>query len=463
MPPLSQSVAHQVKKLAKVPLAQLATLFPHLQKPGLPLPKPQRDRLFSPRVTFWLFLSQALQPGTSCREVVRKALVWLFVTEEKTASTGTAAYCNARKRLPEANLKLVATQTAAVAESLLTPLHYWQGRRVKVVDGSALSMPDTSQNQAVYPQPSRQKPGCGFPVMRLVALFSLASGALLAFAQGSLHEGERTLFRRLLGELQAGEVLLADRGFCSFLEVYQLVIRRVDAVLRNHQCRTVGLKQIKRLGRGDRLVLWLNTSPRPQWLPPSDWEKVPDTLQLREITFSITRAGFRSHKIILITTLLDPLQYSQESLTELYLRRWQAELFLRDIKIALNLQVLRCLTPPLIHRELWMHWIAYNLVRLLMLQAAIQFGVPTFRLSFKGCLDSLREWMPSLFPLSRKQIERGRMLFLSYLAHDLVPCRPNRIEPRAVKRRPKPYQLLTAPRYLFKEISHRTRYKKKLK
>jgi len=336
-----------------------------------------------------------------------------------------------------------------------------QGRPVRVVDGSSCSMPDTPRNQARYPQSRRQKPGCGFPIMRFVALFSLATGALLGTAMGPLSDDERTLWRRFWDVFKRGDIALADRGFCSFADYCLLLERGVDSVMRLHARRSKGVRRLKRLAKGDWLVQWSRTPIRPKWMDPALWDKLPDTLRVRHVKLCVTIPGFRTKTLTIATTLLDATAYPAETLADLYRRRWSIELFLRDIKITMGMDVLRCKSPALIHKEFTMHLIAYNLVRALMLESAQHHGKDLSRLSLAGAVAAVRQWAPSFMPL-RSHLQRRIQLdtLLRCLANDTVPRRPNRVEPRARKRRPKNYQVLNQPRRLFKEIQHRNTYTK---
>lgn len=408
---------------------------------------------------FWLFLSQVLSADSACRETLRGFLGWLAL-EGQSASPRTAGYCKARKRLPQADLDEVHQRVARNIRSEHLVRGLWRGRAVKVVDGSGLSMPDTLENQALYPQPKGAKKGCSFPVMRVVGLFCLGTGVLLDLAKGSLHVGERTLFRSLWHLLLPGDVVLADRGFCGFAEFYFLMQRGVDCVMRAHQRRTVGKTRRKRRGRGDWLVLWHRSTHGPKWLDKAAWRALPDTFTVREIDVRVPVKGFRTRSITLATTLLDPAAFPTEAFADLYRRRWQVELFLRDIKITMGMDVLRCKTPDMVHKELTMHLIAYNLVRLTLLEAAAHKDVPVETLSFKGALATIRQWARLFVGASRPVRRNLWTRLLDILAADPLPHRPNRVEPRARKRRPKNYQLLTRPRHVFKEIQHRSKYKK---
>lgn len=325
-------------------------------------------------------------------------------------------------------------------------------------------MPDTVKNQRAYPQPETQEPGCGFPVMRIVAAFSLATGAILELAKGPLSMGERTLFHSLWGLFNAGDVLLTDCGFCGYADMYLLKQRRIDSVMRNHQRRTVGIELVRKLGKGDRLINWIKTKACPKWMTKNEWKAMPKKMLLREITYHVEIPGFRTEKVIVVTTLLDPVQYPTHALRELYRRRWMAELYLRDIKTSMKMDVLRCKTPQMIHKELCMHVIAYNLIRALMLEASRTHNVALNRVSFKGTVSTIRQWAPILAATTIDDERYAKMtaLLIQYIAKDTLPNRPNRSEPRARKRRPKNYQLLSKPRHIFREIQHRNLYRKGL-
>jgi hypothetical protein len=239
--------------------------------------KPSARGSFSPSRVFWLFLSQALTKDESCRETLRSFLAWLAAKKGKTASPNTAAYCRARARLPIKDIEQAHTQVIENTEQQTTA-ELWYGRRVKVVDGAAVSMSDTPENQKIYPQPSRQKKGCGFPIMRIAVLFSLASGTILALAKGKLRVSERELFRRLWKHLKPDDIVLADRGFCGFAEFYLLLQRGVDCVMRNHPRRTKGITEIKQLGKDDRLIEWHRMAPHPKWFSKKQWAALPESL-----------------------------------------------------------------------------------------------------------------------------------------------------------------------------------------
>jgi len=450
----------QKRRLRQTQPAQLAGVFGKWINLDQGFGAPKRLRLYSPNRIFWLFLSQVLSPDGSCREALRSFLAWLASEQGKVASVRTAGYCKARAKLPLKDIQKLNTQIVRKVSVMETAVDLWCGRSVKVIDGSSVSMPDTQRNQSAWPQTRSSRPGCGFPVMRLVAIFSLASGAMLALAGGSLHVGERTLFRKLWRFLRPGDVALGDRGFCSYVNFFLLAARGVDCVTRKHQRRISRVSN--KLGRNDCLVEWAKTSLKPAWLTERQWEAMPEKITVREITVVVGINGFRTKKITIATTLTDPATFPAQAFADLYLKRWRVELYLRDIKTTMGMDILRCKTPEMVIKELWMRVLAYNLIRAIMQESANLHGQSASRLSFKGTLATVRQWAPGL-SLSCDGFDEGRRLviygmMLACIACDTVQARPNRTEPRARKRRPKGYQLLNCPRKLFREIQHRSKY-----
>ena len=407
-----------------------------------------RQRLFPQGLTFWAFLSQVLTPESPCRETVRKVQAWYAARRQPCPRSGTAAYCRARARLPIETLQEIHRHTAQESQRRLSHEQLWCGRRVKVVDGTGVSMPDTPDNQKAFPQPSNQKKGCGFPVAHLVGCFCLASGALLQWAEGALRKHESQLFRTLFPFLSPGDVVLTDRGFCSYAHICLLRQAGVDTVMRLHQARPTDFRKGRHLGAMDRLVIWQKPRQRPRGCTAVEFRQLPDTLTLRLLHLSIDVPGFRTQSIDLVTTLLDPAAFPAAQLAKLYLRRWAVELFFRDIKIALGMDVLRCQTPDMVRKEIVMHAIAYNLIRALMQQAAALYMVPIERLSFKGTVDTLRQWADALHAAHDTPRTYTRLFnqLLRVLAEDIVPHRPGRAAPRVRKRRPKAYPLMTHTR-----------------
>jgi len=420
-----------------------------------------RHRSLPPQVTFWAFVAQALSPKSSCREVVRRVEAWWHWGQLRSAPTVSAgAYCQARQRLSLDTLRLIRAQVAWQMERTVLQEERWlEGREVKIVDGTSFSMPDTAANQAVWPQPHGQQPGCGFPVAKMVGLFSLASGALLEESVGNLHVHDSLLFTSLWDRLSKGDIILGDRAFCSYGAMAALFQRGVDTVMRLHQLRKTDWRRGRHLGAGDRLVTWSRPGPAPEHWSQAQWDLLPAQLSVRLVRVMVVAPGFRTRTVLIATTLTDAALYPADALRELYAQRWTVELHFAQIKTTLGLDVLRCQSPAMIQKELQVHLIAYNLVRALMQKAAHLHDVTLERISFKGTLDTLRHWAAVIHACRaapRKQAELiGRML--ERIAGDPVRRRPGRSEPRAKKRRPKNYQLLNKPRAEMKPSPHRNK------
>lgn len=400
-----------------------------------------RQRVFTVQVTFWAFLSQVLTRGSCCREAVCRVQAWCAAALRKVPEVGTSAYCQARARLPLERLHQLHEQLQAWFAQRIHSEQLWCGRSVKVLDGTGISMPDTPANRKRWPYAGGQKPGCGFPTAQLVGLFCLATGRMLRFAIDGWKAHEIPLARQLVGWIESGSVVLTDRGFCGWGLIAILQRKGVDVVMRGHQARRLLGKRMH----------WPKPKQPAAW-EKSVWDELPAELEIRIVRFRIHTPGFRTERVVLVTTLLDKKTYSDEHIAALYLRRWRAELFFRDIKTTLGLDVLRCQSPALIEKEIWMHVIAYNLVRALMYEAALTYQVPPERLSFKGTVDALRQWQHAT-PLSTSRSHRHKLILR--IAADQVPERPFRAEPRVKKRRPKSYQFMTAPRRKMKVSASR--------
>jgi len=413
----------------------LAALVARFIPEGTFTPGPgQRERVYTPWVTFVSFLGQVLTRGSSCRQAVRKVQAWCVADKRDRPDDNTSAYCQARARLSPDTLQRAHEQVAEWIGRRTKEAWRWCGRPVKVLDGCGVSMPDTAENRARWPYAGGQKPGCGFPTAQLVGLFCLATGRLVRFALDAWKASEIRVARGLIEWIDKGEVLLTDRGFCGWGLIAMLNAKGADVVMRAHQARRL---------KGRRMT-WAKPQ-RPTTWTRALWQSLPEALEVRIVRFRVTVPGFRTHEVIVVTTLLDEQAYPDEAIAALYRRRWAVELCFRDIKTTLGLDVLRCQSPELIEKEVWLQAIAYNLVRALMLEAAWTHDVSLERLSFKGTVDTLRQWTP-LFAPRMFAFNRARQELLRIIAADQVPDRPDRVEPRACKRRPKCYQLLTKPR-----------------
>ena len=412
-----------------------------------------RDRFWTPLRTISTFLLQVLHVGSSCREAVALTLGQEAAAgsrRRRLPSEDPSAYGQARQRLPlgvlQAGVRQIGQRLRDEVASALT----WCGRRVWLVDGTTCSTPDTPELQAAFGQPSGQAKGCGFPVAKVVALFCWASGAVVEAVVGPYRMSELALWRSLWPRLSPGELVLGDRFYCTFYDFVGVMRRGCDAVFRLHARRPADLRRGRRLGRWDRLVSWARPSwnLRPRGMTRREWEALPESLTVRLIRFSVDIPGFRSRRITLATTLLDPAAYPAERIAALYRDRWLIELRFRDSKTTLGMDVLRGKSADVARKEIFMHLMAYNLIRALMWQAASRHGVRLHRLSFAGTVDRLNALMPYLWLFEgMDRAERLYALLLRWIAGDPVPERPNRLEPRVVKRRPKGYALLNRPRH----------------
>jgi len=412
--------------------------------------------------TFWTFLWQVSQAGASCRDAVCAAIaLGPLKGAQLVPSEKTGPYCVARAKLPLERLELIHRDIVRDAEDQVPRRNLWLGRRVHAVDGTCLDMPDTAANQKAYPQQNVQKPGCGFPILRLLAFFSLATGMITHWATGTWYQHELSLLPGLLPWLSAGDVLLGDRGFGNYPVLVQCVQRKIDAVFRaNTASRRVDFRKGRHLGHHDRLVTWRKGKVRPVYLTDEEWQALPDELPLRLVKVSVHDPGMRTRSVTLVTTLLDPLKYPPRELAKLYLRRWLMELSFRHLKTTLQMDHLSCRTPEMVERELRMHLLVHNLARRMALEAVGRHGGDLERISFAGTLALMHAYGEALLR-ARSRSKRQDLLdeFYRRLAAQQVPLRPGRREPRAVKRRPKPYPLLTCHRHSYREIPHRNRYR----
>jgi hypothetical protein len=423
-----------------------------------------RTRHWPLQRTFWTFLWQVSQAGASCRDAVCAAIALGPPAGASTLpSEHTGPYCTARAKLPLERLDLIHREIVRDAQEQAPQRSLWQGRRVYAADGTCLDMPDTPANQKAYPQQNVQKPGCGFPILRLLAFFCLATGMMTHWACGTWYQHELSLLPGLLARLSAGDVLLGDRGFGNYPVLVQCVQRGIDAVVRaNTARRRIDFRQGRRLGHHDRLVTWRKGPLRPGYLTKAEWAALPSELDLRVVKVALTIPGLRTRSVILVTTLLDPEAYPPHALAKLYLRRWLMELSFRHLKTTLQMDHLSCLSPETVERELRMHLLVHNLARRLALEAVNRHGGDLERISFAGTLALMHGYGDAMSG-ARSQSKRQELLddFYRRLAGQQVPLRPGRREPRAVKRRPKPYPLLTCHRHSYREIPHRNRYRAK--
>ena len=409
------------------------------------------DRIYSPLVTLWVFLGQVLSADSCCRAAVARLIAYRLSQGQRPCSPETGAYCQARKRLPEKFFSDVARQTGRTLDSGVEPHWLWKRRRVYVYDGSSVSMPDTPENQAAYPQPVAQKPGLGFPLARIAAVFSLACGAILDLGicrYAGKGQSELSMLRALWDLFVAGDVLLADRLMCSWSDMVMLKQRGVDSVTRLSK-RRADFRRGKRLGKDDHIVQWPKPT-KPRSMDRETYDALPEFLTVRETRVRVEQAGFRSQTIIIVTTLLDGDEISKDDLAQLYRARWNAELDLRSLKQTMQMDILRCKTPELVRKEIWTHILAYNLIRTIIAQAASKHGIDPRSISFKGAIQTLEAFQPVIALQGQHDSAFRNLLYqqlLDAIATHRVADRPDRFEPRRKKRRPKPYDRLMKPRH----------------
>ena len=415
-----------------------------------------RERLFPPTETLSMFIAQALAADRSCQKAVDDAAIKRLIGGLPPCSTDTGAYCKARQRLPQEMAPSLTRYTGALMSAHAPEVWHWQGRPVYLADGASLTLADTPDNQAVYPQPGSQAPGLGFPQCRMVGLICLASGAIRNAAVGPCKgkgSDEQSLLRTLLDTLQANDVLLADAFFATYFLLCELVARGIDGVFEQQGARrrSTDFRRGKKLGAYDHVIEWTKPKIKPEWMSQAEYDQAPDTLSVREL--------YTSGKI-LVTTLLCPKQTSKSALKRLYHDRWHVELDLRNIKTTLGMEKLSCRTPAMVLKEIWVYLLAYNLIRLLMAQAALLADILPRQLSFKHTLQLWIAW--GYMSQGAGHQDKIADLFI-LIAQQRVGNRPGRIEPRALKRRQRSFPLLTKPRAMARENIRKNGHPKKLK
>ena len=408
-----------------------------------------RNRLYPPDVIVWMFLSQTLDPDPCCREAVARYLAYRKSRGLPACSTDTTSYCEARLRLPNALIPNLTRATGHELCDLAPALWHWKGRRVKLVDGSSVSMPDTPENAAAFGKPSNQKGFCGFPIARILVVMCLATGAACDAAIGPYcgkQSGELSLFRSLLETFEEGEIVLADRLFCTYFDIARLRSRGVDMVVRVNAHRKVDFRRGQRLGEDDHIVVWTKPTRCPEWMSEEDFTALPDEMELRELRADVDVPGRRVKSLVVVTTLLDSARYTKEDLVLLYRQRWHGEVDLRSLKTTLQMDVLRCRTPDMVRKEIWTHLLANNLLRSAMCATAIRHDVLPRQLSFRGAQQMLNAFHLLLTTSPLEQLESLCNALFDAIACHIVGNRPNRYEPRKRKRAAKPYPRLKLSR-----------------
>lgn len=426
-------------------LLDVAAIREALQRAGVAF----RDRVYNPVVTLWAFLSQVVSDDHSCADAVARVNAHRVAQGERPASPNTTSYCGARRRLPLTVIRELATGSGQQLERQANKAWLWHERPVKIVDGSTAIMPDTVQNQAAFPQPSSQKPGLGFPMVRLVAVFSLACGAILELALGRCdgkQTGENNLFRQVFHALNSGDICLGDSLFDCYRNVADLRARGVDCVFRKNGSRCCDFRRGQRLGQDDHLVVWKRPKFDRTRFDRETYDALPAEMEMRELRFQVHQKGFRTKTVYVVTTLTDAAAHPSEDIAALYRERWHSELDLRSLKRVLQMGELRCKTPAMVVKEIWTHVLAYNLIRREMAEAAQEHGLQPRRLSFKGAKQVLTHYTPRLATADPQRQADIHRAMLWAMAQKQVGDRPDRVEPRKIKKRKSKYSPLTKPR-----------------
>jgi hypothetical protein len=420
---------------------------------------PYRNRygFYSPDITLWAFLSQVLDPDHSLDAAVSRVIAFhLSQGREEMISSATSGYSQARSKLPEKVISNLARQSAEQMEENLPKAWLWRIlHHLKLVDGSTISMPDTLANQVLYPQPDSQKAGVGFPMARIVAVISCVTGAVLDLAIGPYsgkETGEHALLRQIIDAFKKGDVALGDCYYASYFLIAALIKKGVDVIFPIHAARDCDFRTGKKLGEKDHIATWLKPA-KPEWMDQETYDDIQAEISIREVSITTIRKGFRPQTRILVTTFLEPTEVSKNDLNLLYSCRWWVELDIRAIKATLKMDILRGKTPAMVHKEIWVHLLAYNMIRKMMVQAALIHNKKPRELSFKGALNVIKSFRERgiLFESNDKIYEA----LLKAIARKIVGNRPGRQEPRVVKRRPKAFPRMQKARYLYhkKEVA----------
>ncbi|OQK15117.1 transposase [Methyloprofundus sedimenti] len=415
-----------------------------------------RERLYPPTETLSIFLAQALSEDRSCQKAVNDAAIKRIIGGLAPVSTSTGGYCRARQRLPLAMVSDLVCQTGELINCQIPEQWRWHGRRVHLIDGTTVTMPDTVENQAVYPQQSGQKPGLGFPICRLVGVICLSSGAVLNASIGRFNgkgSDEQSLLRNIIDTFDTGDLVLGDAFYGTYFLLASLREKGIDAVFEQMGARkrVTDFRKGKRIGTRDHLIELTKPKIKPDWMTQAHYDVAPKTLLIRELS---------THGKILITTLLCPKEASKPELKVLYKKRWQIEVDFRNIKTTMGMETLSCKTPEMSEKEIWVYFLAYNLIRLLMAQTALLVDILPRQLSFKHTLQLWLAWTQQTALTGTGVIEESLFVLI---AQQRVGNRSGRIEPRAVKRRPKPFSLLMKPREEARAVIRKNGHPKKIK
>jgi hypothetical protein len=412
-----------------------------------------RERIFTPFITLMTFIKQVLDPDKSCKKAVSRVISERMSQNQKPCAEGTGAYCKARQKLPDSAISALVQEVGKNSDKRTPTQWKWKGRNVNVVDGTTLLMPDTIENQAEYPQHG-QAEGIGLPIMRLIVIFSLATGVVLNYAMDAIRgvgTGEPSLLRRVLDSiLEPGNILLGDCCYHSFFLLVDLSAQGCDGVFQAHAQWTCNFHDAKKLGKNDHIVTWRKPQ-RPEWMDLETYQQYPKKIKTR-----VCKVGRKTF----ITTLLSNKKYHKKEIGQLYILRWNAELYLRYIKTTMKMEMLSCKSPEMARKEISIHFLAYNIIRILMAESGSVYDVPPLRISFKNTVQFINSFMPIFICMDKATNAVMHEHMLRVIANVKVGKRPGRKEPRAVKRRPKPFPLLTKHRNIYRKELNNSKSKR---
>jgi hypothetical protein len=424
-----------------------------------------RECIFTQTVVFWAWLSQVFEQNESCAKALALVEGWCKTNGESRPTFDTSAYCKARLRLPDEVLDEVHKKIESFAEARVEGHHLWYGLRLKAIDGTSVKLMDTPENQAAYPQPSGQAAGCGFPVMGVVGVLDLARGTLSDYITCDHRQHDIKGFYKLRGHFKPGDLAVGDRAFCSYELLALLKEGGAESIMRLHQRRDAkgDWKRGTHLDTNSRMVVWTKPARKGKaGLSDEEWAGLPNTIRLRYVrTETVGRDG-KMRTIYLVTTLLDEEIYPSEEISAVYFQRWGIEVKIRDIKTTMKFEMLRVKTPAMARRTFKMIQIAYNLIKARQAEAIRGEAIELGEIGFKATLDLIDTSLNDFAGLLRhpRRLAEALSLFEECLRERIIPIRPGRQEPRAVKARPKSYQYMTKPRREFTEIQHRGKYRK---
>lgn len=407
-----------------------------------------RHRIYTPTRTLSMFLSQAMSEDRSCQNIVNDTALEIH----GSCSVATGAYCNARQRLPESTIMNLAQKVALLNEQKIEKKWRWQGRNVYLVDGTTITMPDTQENQKRYPQPAFQDKGLGFPICRVVGIISLATGSLINAAVSPFHgkgASEQVLLRSMLNTFKADDVILADAFYSTYSLLTYVIEHNIDIVFVQNgaRSRTTDFKTGKTLGKNDHLITVKKPKTKPEWMSQEEFDAKPDEFTIREL-----KVGGK----ILITTMLCAKKHPPKMIKNLYKHRWHIEVDFRNIKITLGLKTFSCKTPEMILKEMWVYFLAYNLIRSLMLASALYNALLPRQISFKHTLQLLASYSSKSHTIAYESL-------LLLVGKKRIGNREGRVEPRAIKRRHNDYPLLMKQRSIAREEIRKNGHPKKVK